>query len=134
MFELKLRGEAIATDLLTSSDSEVSWMRWSKRSRFGQQVRKGDNIVSIWRSSSKADAQIVYRHMPVLVNQAEPNCHRIFYESPATAQRTALTWRRFRQFVKRVGIGSEVTKSMSRELRPEHSDALHDLWNAARRR
>jgi len=127
------KGEKTATERLRNRKSELWWIRHSKRSRLSKYGKRGDSIIVMWRDVySSASPDIVYHHSPVVLNQAEPKHHRIFYEmSPQSAE--PLRWSEFKNLAKKVGL-PPVSKNAVRELTPEQSTAFHELWEQSRRK
>jgi hypothetical protein len=126
------KGEDAARELLTNPKSYTGWIRHGKTYRMSKEARKGDNVIMIWRGTSKGEPEVVYHHAPVLLNQSEPTCNRIFYEEFPNAAKTALPWKKFKALLKQVGLPAHISKNVCRELHPHYSDALHDLWDHAR--
>ncbi|MCW5978292.1 MAG: hypothetical protein KIT09_09460 [Bryobacteraceae bacterium] len=126
------KGEVAASELLKNPKSNTSWIRYGKTYRVAKEARKEDSVIIIWRGTPRGEPELVYHHAPVLLNQSEPSCNRIFYEEFPNAARKALPWRRFRALLKQVGLPADISKNASRELDPHFSDALHDLWGHAR--
>ena len=126
------RGAEKATEFLSNPKSTVSWIRYGKRYRVAKDAVRKDNIVMIWSETYKGPPELVYHHAPVLLNQHEPNCNRIFYEHFPNAERKALPWKKFMALVKRVGLPDNISKNTSRALDSDISGALHQLWEQAR--
>jgi hypothetical protein len=126
------KGVEKASEFLSNPKSSVSWVRYMKRSRLSKEADRKDNIVMIWSETYKSSPEMVYHHSPVLLNQPEPNCNRIFYEQFPNAERKALPWKKFTALVKRVGLPDTISKHSSRALDPQISGALHELWEQAR--
>ena len=88
----------------------------------------------IWSETYKGAPVKVYHHAPVLLNQSEPNCNRIYYERFPNAKRKASAWKKFTALVKRVGLPDNISKNTSRALDSDISGALYRLWEQARGR
>ena len=126
------KGVERAGEFLSNPKSAVSWIRYGKRYRVAKEAGRKDNIVMIWSETYKGPPALVYHHAPVLLNQPEPNCNRIFYEQFPNAERKALPWKKFTALVKRVGLPESISKNTSRALDSDISGALHQLWEQAR--
>ena len=127
------KGEKAATKLLDNPKSETSWVRFGKTYRVSKCTRRGHSLIIIWRSNKNGSPDAVYHHAPVLVNQAEPTCNRIFYESFPDSGSKALRWQEFKSLMRKVGLPPP-SKSTVRELTPEQSRKLHESWEEARRK
>ena len=72
----------------------------------------------------------MYRHCPVLLNQLEPKCNRIYYERLPDYKERALRWQDFEILAKKLGL-PPTSKDTMRELTLAQSSALHELWDEA---
>ena len=82
--------------------AEVSWLRWTGRSRFRELAREGDTVIQIWKENRSKPPQAVYPHAPILVRQAEPTCTRFFLEEPREG--TKMSWAAFLRLTQRIGL------------------------------
>jgi hypothetical protein len=126
-------GELAAKELVQTTKSEISWARIGSQSRVSQFAKRSDSLIVIWRSTSKGSPEAVYHHSPVLLNQSEPKCNRIYHEVFPNSEKKALSWQEFKRLTKKVGL-PEPSKNAGRELTPEQSTALHELWEDARKK
>ncbi len=126
------KGYEKASEFLSNPKSAVSWIRYGKRYRVAKEADRKDNIVRIWSETYKGPPVMVYHHAPVLLNQPEPDCNRIYYELFPNAEKKALPWKKFTALVKRLGLPDTISKNTSRALDSDVSGALHQLWEQAR--
>jgi hypothetical protein len=127
------QGEKAAEELRSNAKSETSWARLARNSRVSKIAKRGDSLIVIWRSTNNGSPEAVYHHCPVLVNQPEPNCHRIYYEAFPNFEKKALRWQEFKTLVRKVGLPMP-PKNTTRELTTEQASALHELWEDARKK
>jgi hypothetical protein len=127
------KGELAAKQLVQTPKNEVSWARLSRQSRVSKFAKRGDSLIVIWRNTHKGPPQAVYHHSPVLLNQPEPRCNRIFHEVFPNSEKKALRWREFKNLAKKVGLPTP-SRNAVRQLTPEQSSALHELWEEARKK
>jgi hypothetical protein len=122
-------GKRAAKEHLSLDDSDVSWIRWVGKSRFREEVRRGDSVIQIWNSGPGKRADSVLRHAPVLHRQDEPTCTRIYIEEVADEDELALTWNEFKALLKRVGVQRKISAGSIRIISEDQADALFALWH-----
>jgi hypothetical protein len=127
------KGEEAAGELLSNPRSQTSWARLARSSRVSQFAKRSDSLIVILRSENKGSPEAVYHHFPVLLNQSEPTCNRIFYEEFPKSEKKALRWQEFKNLAKKVGLAAP-SKNSVRELTPDQSSALHELWEEPRKK
>jgi len=122
------KGEAKAEKLKSVRKAEVGWLRWSGKSRFRAEAKKGDTVIQIWRSL-RGKKPTVYKRAAILLRQEEPKCTRFFIEEPRNAESESLSWLRFNKLLKRVNFPGRVGPTSERLVKPEMAEALYSLWN-----
>jgi hypothetical protein len=122
------RGAAVAEGHRTRRDSEVAWLRWTGRSRFRTEARRGNSVIQIWRPRGATTPTAVYRHAPILHRQDESNCTRFYVETFADAEEAALTWAKFRRLLKQVRLPAKIGPNSAQWMSEEYADALFSLW------
>jgi len=121
-------GTAVAEEKVTKASSGVSWIRWPGNSRFRKKAKKGDAVIQIWRAHGQKAPNTVYRHAPILLRQEEANCTRFFVEDFANCDKTSITWTRFKNLIKQIGLPAKIGPSSAREISDAYSKALFALW------
>jgi hypothetical protein len=130
--KLMREGKKKAAKDLSSARSEVAWTAVQHSDRLAKDCLKGDFVVHIWRETRNGAPTRVYRPARVLRNQLEPTCNRILYELVASAEKTALSWKDFKQLLKQIGFRYRIKKYTTRELKSSHLESLHNQWEQAR--
>jgi len=121
-------GEREAKQLLRYPDSEVDWIRFTGKSKFRKEAKENDQVIQIWKGSSKDKRRTVYRHMPIILRKDEPNCTRFYIEDSQDSEETAITWSQFFKLTKKVGIKRKIGPNSDRIISSEDSEALFFLW------
>jgi hypothetical protein len=116
---------------LTDAETELSWCSFGKKSRVGKEAAVGDTAIFIWRGSSRAEPDRVYRHQPIRRNQSFEKVNRLIYCQTAEDEKSSLTWLQFKKLCKRVGL-KEPTKDMQRVVTAQQSEQLDQLWDTAK--
>jgi phosphatidylserine/phosphatidylglycerophosphate/cardiolipin synthase-like enzyme len=123
------KGMKNAQRFVSDSSSDVSWIRFTRSSKFRREAQRGDTVIQIWRERNQKIPTVVYRHAPLLWRQDEPNCTRFYVEEFADAEDTTMPWRRFLRLTQRVGLPGKVVPYTVRLLPEEYSEALSSLWD-----
>lgn len=78
-----------------ATHSELSWIRFTGKSRFRQEAEEGDLVIQIWRSQKNAKRLHVYPAVLILRRQDESACTRFYLPETADAERRKLPWGEF---------------------------------------
>jgi hypothetical protein len=111
-------------------DFEPSWIKWSGKSRFRRQCRKGDSVIQIWRSSGDKRPSSVYRSVPVLLKQSTRRWTR-FYQRDPTGSFAAMSWGKFKRLLKELGYAKRVGPGSTVLLDSDLADAINRKWRSA---
>ena len=123
-----IKGQEIATQVLTDPTSSVDWIRFTGKSRFRNEARQGDNVIIIWKGAKLKKPSKVYKHSLILYRQEESRCTRFYIEEPSDHEDTILGWNEFREFAQRIGVPGRIGPTSIRPLKDAHSEALFSLW------
>ncbi len=107
-------------------------MRISGNSGFRKEAKRGDLVIDISRAKANGTPYGVYRHLPILHRQEEPNCTRFYVELFSNAEKTKLSWTAFKQLARRVGLPGKVGPNSCRVVSGDYSNALLALWDKAK--
>jgi phosphatidylserine/phosphatidylglycerophosphate/cardiolipin synthase-like enzyme len=121
-------GETVATKRKSSARKEISWIRWTGRSRFRTLSKEGDSVIQIWKPARGRRPTTVYAHGPILLKQSESRCTRFYIEDPKAG--SELTWPEFLRVARKVGL--TIGPSLTRAIADDQSDALRALWGRGR--
>jgi hypothetical protein len=108
--------------------SAIDWLRFTGRTRFRKEAKRGDSVIQIWRSGSNLRPERVYKHSAIVHRQEEPTCSRFYIEQSRNAERSAMRWPAFLQLAERVGIPGSIGPSSMRLLESGQGRALFLLW------
>jgi hypothetical protein len=121
-------GTAIAEQNATKSSSDVSWIRWTGKSRFRGEAKEGDTVIQIWSRRKTKKPLAVYRHAPIVHRQDEDTCTRFFVEDFADCEDKSITWSAFKKLVRQVGMAGKIGPASARPIAEAYADALFALW------
>jgi hypothetical protein len=121
-------GKSIASGKAQQQSSDVSWIRWTGKSRFRSEAKPGDSVIQIWSPRRRETPELVYRHAPILHRQDEATCTRFFIEEFADGEETTMGWEGFQTLVSQIKLPSKIGPSCARPISEAHAAALFSLW------
>lgn len=119
------KAENKARQIVSDKSTDVSWIRWTGKSKFRSHAREGDIVIQIWESLSGKRVS-VFEPCPIVLRQDVHHWTRFYVAEPDDCKYH--TWDKFRKEAKRLGITS-ISKSTIRELRPREVLLIEQLWN-----
>jgi hypothetical protein len=121
-------GNTVASGKVQRESSDVSWLRWTGKSRFRNEAKPGDSVIQIWSPRRRETPELVYRHAPILHRQDEATCTRFFIEEFADCEETTMGWEGFQTLVAQIKLPGKIGPSCARPVAEAHSAALFSLW------
>lgn len=121
-------GYLIAEELRADDTNDIDFLRFTGNSAFRREARPPDTVIELRRGVKDTMPVLVLRHAPILRRQDEQTCTRFYVEMDKDAEDEAISWKHFQKLAKRAGIKRALGPNTVREISPEVSDALHDLW------
>jgi hypothetical protein len=118
------QGEKEAKALLSQSDSEVNWVRWTGKSHFRATAKEGDTIMEL-NSPRRSKRVAVSGPVAILKRQDRGIWTRFYYEEPDDLP--SLSWSEFERLLRKVGIQS-IKKGSTRELSPYEASLMESIW------
>ena len=124
------KGLAKAEKKTSNKKSTVSQIVYSGVSRFRVEAKAGDSVVTIWTGEGSNKPDYVYHHAPIILREDNPDTGKthLYVEDYPDADDTTLTWKQFQKLYSRIGIPGKLGQWSHREIAPNFSDALHELW------
>lgn len=120
------KGTKRVAKLLDIDEGNVEWIRYPRSWRFAREARAGDNVIQIWRETSKGKVPAsVYRPTPIVDRQDERTCARFFVQP----QEDSVSWTAFLKQWQRLGYSSPPGINAERLLPAKHVAALAALWD-----
>ena len=118
------KGEKKAKALVADKDSEVSWIRFTGKSRFRSVARPGDSVIQICESLS-GKRTTVFAPCPIVFRQDVALWTR-FYVAESEGHQ-CLSWDLFKKEAKKHGL-SRISKNSLRELNPREVLLIEGFW------
>ena len=128
--EHKLTDQAqakLAKEHKTKEDC-ISWIRWTGKSPFPTKCQPGDQVIQIWRKSSKNKRpSVVLRPAPLLLNQRAGNSTFVFVKEPH-GKKSEITWGAFKKLMKKLGYRRRFGPGSEVILDPDIADGISRGW------
>jgi hypothetical protein len=112
-------------------EDAITWIRWTGRSSLPTKCQPGDQVIQIWRESSKDKRpDVVLRPSPLLLKERVEGSTFVFVKAPQ-GKKSEIKWGAFKKLMgklgyrRRFGPGSEVM------LDPDLADAISQGWKTA---
>ena len=119
------KAEKIVKKQHTDLKNEISWVRWTGKSRLRQLAREGDTII-VMHSASRGKQITISAPTPILKRQDQDHWTRFYYELPAKSNE--MSWTEFSRNLKRFGI-RQIKKNSARELNKRDTGIIDSIWD-----
>jgi hypothetical protein len=114
----------------TDEDS-ITWIRWTGKSRFPTECQPGDQVIQIWRESSKnKPPSVVLRPSPLLLKEQVNGSTFVFVKEPQ-GKKSEIKWGTFQKLMKKLGYRRRFGPGSEVILDSDLAEAILRSWNTA---
>ena len=119
------KGEEEARSKASNPESDISWIRFTGKSKFRSFAKMGDTVIEIERNE-KGNRYRVIQSLPILVRQDHEKWTRFYIEHPIEYQ--YFSWNVFEKELKKVNLQKIIKRSSCRELTPKQVTLMESIW------